>query len=439
MTEGPASPPVERLTVPHPDEDAIKHLSGPQRIQAIDVVRGVALLGIFLVNMQSFSMPFMRFVHDPDLPTAPFSEQAAKFFISAFCEYKFVSTFSLLFGAGLAIQFLRAAGSGRSFGALALRRLVALAGFGLLHALFLWYGDILFIYACIGWIMIFAVNWSPKTLFIVAACLVGLALTCSAGSNGMQAVMVQNTGDYQPTFDPNLRGAAAIVETQFNPTHPGYEHAEIQAYRNGPWIDEFTVRGITWLMIITFTVVGFGWHIAAMFMIGAALLKLNYFSPDRRALQLRVGVAGLLAGLAVEIPAGIIAVQAEEFSYALAAFLVTRELSSIALCLGYVSIIAWLVNTFPTSPFFAFLARGGRMALTVYLGETLISTFLMYSWGLGWFNDVSRVQQIGLVLAIYTALMVLANLWLSFFTMGPLEWLWRCITYWRLQPIRRTA
>jgi uncharacterized protein len=116
-----------------------------------------------------------------------------------------------------------------------------------------------------------------------------------------------------------------------------------------------------------------------------------------------------------------------------------HEFGSVLTALGYVGTVCLLVY----GGVLGFLGKGlasvGRMSLSNYLAQSVSTTFIMYWWGLAWFGDVSRPQQVGLVCAVFTGQMIISTMWLRFFTMGPMEWLWRSATYLRLQPIRRTA
>ena len=144
-----------------------------ERIVALDVLRGFALLGIFMVNMQFFAMPFGELISPDFYDGASIGDVLAWGFVKAFFEYKFISLFSLLFGAGLIIQMTRAEARGRRFVPLYLRRLLVLAVIGLVHGFGLWYGDILFVYACAGLVVFLCRRWRPKTMLIIAGAIVG--------------------------------------------------------------------------------------------------------------------------------------------------------------------------------------------------------------------------------------------------------------------------
>jgi uncharacterized protein len=212
------------------------------------------------------------------------------------------------------------------------------------------------------------------------------------------------------------------------------------AFRDGPWLDATIYRIALYLNVVLFALFGFGWHVLAMFLIGAAFMKLNFFSREQRALQARVARLGLLVGLPLEIAMGVGTwLKQEPFGLIDLVLVPMHEAGSVFLCLGYVGSIAWLVSSIRSRAIHAPWRAVGRMALSTYIGSTLIATFLMYHWGLGWFGTVARAEQVLIVLAAYAGLVVFSMLWLVPFRFGPLEWLWRSLTYGRPQPIRRAS
>jgi uncharacterized protein len=175
-----------------------------------------------------------------------------------------------------------------------------------------------------------------------------------------------------------------------------------------------------------------------MFLLGAALIKLDFFDRKRRrwhwlmfGLGIPVGVAGEL--LFVRIMANV----GDEMTWGFALADPLHQLSSLALCLGYVGGITLLASTGALRFLTAAFAAVGRLALSNYLLQSIVTTSLMYWWGLAWFDSVSRPQQVGLVVAIYAGQVLLSVLWMRIFTIGPFEWLWRSLTYLKVQPFLR--
>lgn len=446
------------------DPAAAAPLAPSARLWAIDAARGLALLGILLVNIQSFAEPFGRFMatapESDDLPTA-----VAFYFVKIFCEGKFYPLFSLLFGIGLILQMNSVARSGgRSFAPLYLRRLLVLMLLGLTHALLLWYGDILFIYAFAGLFLMFARKLSGKVLLGIG---VGLVLGAAVLGSAVGALMAlggpppasapasapAEVSNAAPASDPPaesastppaLSPAARLGEgfrtgkLQGPPDQPLWMSLETEAYRDGPWLDAFVFRAMTWGFFIIFGLLGFGWHVIGMFFIGAGLMKLGLFAPEHRRVRARLALIGLVVGVPAAIASSLLATTPpaplRTFGASFLLFAGGPLVSLMYLC-G----ISLLVDSGALTAVTRTLAAVGRMALTNYLSHTLICTFVFYHWGLAQFGLWTRTERLGLVFTIFLAQCIISPLWLSTFRFGPMEWLWRSLTYLRPQPmLRRT-
>lgn len=424
-----------------------------ERIRALDVLRGFALFGIFMVNLPFFALPLMQVLQDPGLADAPVGEQLAWAFVRTFFQYKFVSLFSLLFGIGFAVQLVRARArhaSDRAFlGRYALRLGVLLA-FGLIHGLLLWYGDILTFYAVLGVSLIIFGFLSARALIGLSAGALVVAIVLGVGCGSMQFIAEGFMGEeYEQRLaeaevvaasEDAPRGHDAMQQAQYEPINPIWMNAETIAYRHGPFSDAFLFRSASFGFSIFFAMFGFGWHVLAMFLLGAALMKLDFFASHRQTWHRNLAMIALPVGLALE---ALVSLQAWFSGFdpswmSLVMHLVT-EIGSVSLCLGYVGLICLAVSGGWLRPLAAGLAAVGRMSLTNYLLQTAIATSLMYWWGLGWFGQVNRVQMIGLAVVIFIGQIVFSVLWLRVFQTGPLEWLWRTVTYMRPQPLVRRA
>lgn len=432
-------PPDETPAAPAPSVPSgpMRPIGEPDRIKSLDVLRGLAIMGIFFVNVQFFAYPAFYGVMDERLHGGPLGEQIAWFFTKAFCEAKFISMFSLLFGAGIIMQMMRADAKGRPSAWLHLRRMVVLACFGLVHALVLWYGDILFIYAVLGTLLLLFRRMQARTLLIIAACLIVVSALLGVAGGLLNTIGMGQIEMVEP--DAPLRGFEAIKAAQFQFMHPAWVEGEIIAYQQGPFSDAMLFRSITWAFVAVFTILFYGWQIFAMFLIGGALMKLGFFRPDALPMQKRLMRWGLAIGLPFEIAFATVIMLAEH-KMTLGSALATplHSVGSVALCLGYVGGITALVSAGRCGAFTTAISKVGRMALSTYLMTTLIATGVMYSWGFGRFNTFSRVELLVLVLGVYLFLIFFAGAWLSVARMGPFEWLWRTITYLRPQPLLRS-
>lgn len=440
-----------------------------QRLPALDVARGIALLGILLVNVQSFGEPFADFIAFRPEAEQGWPAWIAFYFVKIFCEAKFFTLFSTLFGMGLAIQLGRSLAKGQSFASLTTRRISALGVFGLLHATLLWYGDILFMYAISAIPFAFLVRAKAKTLLIVAAGLMFVSMLLSAGFGAFMVMGEQQkqamveaekknaatdvaadatTKDTVSQETPEVDANAAVspFEKLWNGWQQGEGHdpasglwrsVEVECYKHGPTLDAILMRTMEWLMIlIVMTVSGGYFWIIAMFAIGAAWLKLDIFAPDRRHWLKRIMIAGWGVGIPIAVLYAFYGVSTGSIALgALAGFLNVPASSAVAL--GTLAAISLLATSDATKQLMKPFANVGRLGLSNYLLQTVICTTIFYYWGFGLFDDLTRVQRMGIVFGVYAFQLIVSALWLRVFRIGPMEWLWRTFTYLKVQPILR--
>ena len=476
----PMTPPTEQTEA---DPPAIDEPMGPvqatERIHALDVLRGFAIFGIFMVNIAFFAMPFATLADPTALVDAPAGEKIAHGIVRGLFELKFVSLFSMLFGIGLIVQMRRADQRRQPFVPLYLRRVFVLMGFGFIHAFGLWYGDILLIYSFVALAVMWLRGLAARWLVLIAAGAMGLSFLLAAGFAalgvlGAQVSGSQDTAVSQPpaaqvaadmtgqdgeaqsesplvvepdasseheseSADPWDRFGALLKESKWQPGDPAWAQLDIMAYKEGPMGVTLVMRAFSYAFIAVIVILsGFGFRIAAMFLLGMALMKLNFFDRSRRRIHAVFAAAGLLIGLSGESFL-VAAYHATEYQInwttGLAEFV--HNVSSLALCLGYVGAITLIVNAGLLKWLTYAMSCVGRTALSNYLLQTIVATYIMYWWGLGLFNEFTRPQQLLLVVSVYAAQLVLSVLYLRVFRIGPFEWLWRSLTYWKTQPIIR--
>lgn len=465
-------------------------ITGPvpisRRINAIDAVRGFALLGILMVNMQFFSEPFGEYLRQAPPPGSSMADSFAYYAVKAFAEGKFYPLFSVLFGIGLAIQWRRADETGRKFLGMGMRRLFALGVLGLIHGLLIWYGDILFLYSTAGFVLLLLLvnRLKAKTLAIIGACLMGVALLLTLGFGAIGALTLpQQNPETNATSVPESPDVEVASEAQFAEPHaeitvdvpetgepvapgsekspmqraiavfqdptqmkgaggpmsaPAWMEAEEEAYRDGPYFQAFFFRASSYVFYLIFCMFGFWWHVAAMFCFGAAMFKAGLFEPRHSHWLRRLAVLGLVIGVPVNVffalmPMFVPARVFLAFGHSIV------MLGGPILSLGYLGAMAWLVQSGRLAIITDTLSKVGRMALTNYLLQSTIATGIFYHWGLGMFGQTMPAQRIGIVLAIYAVNIIVSLVWLRVFRFGPMEWLWRTITYMRPQPLLRRA
>ena len=397
----------------HPAADAAP-LPARERIQALDVLRGVAVAGILFANVLAFfGLSFMPPERAAALPTAA-ADHIAEFLEHVFVDGKFYSIFSLLFGIGFGVQLSR---GGDAAMPRFKRRLRILLGIGAIHAFLIWAGDILMLYALLGFTMPWfarkpnraLVRWTvillavPTALYVVA-----LAVWMVVGSGAAQS-------------SPPSRVPANILHFFEAIGTGGLKDAFIGnlVFLGGRWADLFvTVRFP---------------KVLGMFVLGLWTVRtgLALSSSDHRATLARWSMIGLGVGL----PANLIAAWAlENWPYippSVGGLLGTamQGVGIPMLAIGYATTVALLVVD--GRRFISAFAPVGRMALTNYLMHSIICVVLSYGFGFGlwWRTGASRAMAIAA--AIIVVQIPLSAWWLSRFRFGPVEWIWRRLTYGR--------
>lgn len=216
-----------------------------------------------------------------------------------------------------------------------------------------------------------------------------------------------------------------------SPNHPLWMETETEAFRNGPYLQAILFRLLTYTSFIVFMLFGFWWHVLAMFFLGAALMKLRIFDPDRLGWHRWFVFLGTCVGLPIVVLETVLPTITDA-AWAHVAMGPMGMLGGPLMSLGYLGAVTLLVASGRWRGITDALAAAGRMALTLYLCESVIATFIMYHWGLGQFGLIARPARMLLVLGVYLGLVLAANLWLRAFRMGPMEWVWRTATYLRL-------
>jgi len=388
-----------------------------ERIATLDVLRGLALLGILLMNMEAFVGPL-------DLSTSGIDphwqgvDRWADAFVYIFVQGKFFTLFSLLFGAGFAVMAQRAEVAGRDFTRFYLRRSLGLLGIGLVHALLLWSGDILVVYALLSFLLL-AFREAPRAWLPVMGVLAYLAAIGLMLLLGALMLLVPD----EVTAAQATHAQAAIEAQRQAYGHGTYGQAVLQRLRDfGASLGALLVVGP---------------QVLGMFLIGSWFARSGAIAhPDahqRLFTWLRRGALPL--GLALMLACTWYQpwLAPGRFDLRSAAVYGGSALAGLLMCLGY---LAWGVRW---SHALRWLAPAGRMALSNYLGQSLVCTLLFYGYGLGWFEQMGRAWQLLFAVALFAAQVALSRAWLRHFRFGPMEWLWRAITYWRWPPLRRDA
>ncbi len=406
---------------------ALRATAPAERVALLDVLRGLAVFGILVVNLQYFAQP-MGVV----MARTPETMSAADLWVTRLIrwlfEAKFYSIFSLLFGYGIALQVRRALARGMPYLGRLARRLSLLALLGAMHVLLLWYGDILLTYAFLGfWLLLFLAR-SQRALLIWAALLIGLPCLGMAGIGLLTLIAGQNDPIVQQAVQAELRAQQAR------------DAAALTAYREGSLREIFDQR-ISEYWLSTGSMIAFIFpHILGTFLLGLYAGRREILERPQAHLPLlarcaRVGLPlGLLLNaihaLCMELGASLDTSAAMQFGIAL------LLPGATTLAIGYVAFVALLMRSEAIGRWLAPLASVGRMALSNYLLQSVICTTLCYSYGLAWYGRVEPAMGLLLTVVIFALQIPLSRLWLASFDYGPVEWIWRTLTYGRMPPRR---
>jgi uncharacterized protein len=407
------------------DAQASQPVGESQRIVTIDVLRGFALLGILPMNIQYFSMISAAYFN----PTAYGDLTAGNFWVwllsHVLADEKFMAIFSMLFGAGILLMTSRIEASGKRSAALHYRRMGWLIVFGLAHAYLLWSGDILFSYGMCGLVAYLCRKWKPRTLMIVGLLIFAVAPAVLTG----EAIWSQHWPPQQ---------LQSVSEQIWAPT-PAMVAREVAAYR-GSWTEQMHYRSADAAQMQTVYFVFFTfWRVTGLMLIGMALFQWGVFQallrrPDYWTmvfLAACVGIPITLWGTYRDFAAGW--GFHDSFFYGMQ----FNYWASLLVSVGWVGAVMLACQSAWLAPAAKRLATVGRMAFTNYILQTVVCTLLFYGHGLGLFGKIDRLGQLAIVLVVWGVQLILSPIWLRYFLFGPLEWLWRSLTYWTVEPMRR--
>jgi len=408
------------------DNTGASPINPSERIQSIDVLRGFAVLGILIMNIQDFSMVSAAYFN----PTAYGDLNGANWYVwvfsHLFADQKFMTLFSLLFGAGVVLFSSRAESKGVRSAGVHYRRTLWLLVFGMLHGYLLWSGDILYAYAMCSFVVFLFRRRPPKTLLILGllTLVVGSSLYLLSGLSMSFWPEEQVTAMSEQMWAP---GADAVAE-------------EVATY-SGSYVEQMEGRiPMTLILQTQVFLFFFMWRAGGIMLIGMALFKWGVLSAQRSK---RFYTLMVFIGFAVGIPLimyGINQHVSHDWSFEYSYFLGSQYnyWGSLFVAGAYIGCIMLAVRSIKNFNLLAPLSATGRMAFTNYIMQTIICTLIFYGHGLGKFGSVERTGQILIVLCILVFQVVSSHYWLKHFRFGPLEWLWRSLTYWKQQPMRRT-
>lgn len=418
-----------------------------QRYAGLDTLRGVAVLGILVMNVYAFAMPFPAYYNPLILGGTGPLDLGTWFFTHILFDQKFLSIFAMLFGAGIVLMSARTEARGIDLAPIWYRRMFWLLLLGAAHAYLLWFGDILFPYALLGMLVYPLRRLAPRRLIRIALFMLPVAILLGyAGS-----FYVEGLKQEASVLEARQAAGEALTDRErqelddwentrrfMAPTAADIRD-DIEAYRDGyADIVAYRAPGVAMMQLAMLPFFGI-WRIGALMLLGMALMKLGVFSGERSSrFYRRMMFAGYGFGLPLTVFSGL-DLYAHDFDriYVQRYGSIANYAGSIVVAFGHVGLVMLVVKLGYLRRLTQRFAAVGRMALTNYLLHSVILTTVFYGYGLGLFGRVSRFSQMGFVIAVMGLELLLSPLWLRHFRFGPAEWFWRSATYWHRQPMRR--
>ncbi|MDP9414494.1 MAG: DUF418 domain-containing protein [Pseudomonadota bacterium] len=411
-------------------------IAAAARIGTLDILRGIAVMGILPANMVAFAMPAEASTNPLAYGNEHIRDLVSWYLSFIFIDGKMRGLFSLLFGASMLLVLDRAAESGRSPETAHFSRMWWLLVFGLVHFYFIWSGDILSLYAPVGMVAWLLHTRSPGALvgWSVALLLVQFLIFAALGA-GFHAA---SAAAAVPNASAEAIATWAVVKGDFAPPSPA-ELAQVIATYRSDYLDilayRFSEHGTLPLSSFFF----FGAETLAYMLLGMAGLKSGFLAGawPTHAYR-RVALAGYGIGIPLHALLGWMLWSSGFdlvllFDLSIIATTLVRPLmvlATAALVIFMTRNGGWLV---------ARIAAAGRAAFTNYLGSSLVATTIFYGFGLGLFGTLSRSELWLVVLPMWVLMLLWSKFWLDRYRYGPFEWLWRTLARWEVQPMERAA
>ncbi|MBN8233193.1 DUF418 domain-containing protein [Corallococcus macrosporus] len=421
---------------PAPSE--ARPVDSSERLALLDTLRGFALCGVFISNVMVWFSGRIFLPREQVLAamnSASLADTIAWQVFSTLVGGKFITLFSFLFGLGFAVQMGRAEARGASITPLYVRRLGVMLVMGLTHMFLIWYGDVLSSYAVLGFGLLLFRGRSERTLLISA-------LVLALGWSVVSVLILK-----LPQLMAETPEAGAALVKAANEKSAAIRAQTLAAFTHGRWLDATKATGrfffrdyFPLLLAILLPVFG-------RFLLGllAGRRRLFHDVPQHLRLFRQFLGWGLVAGV-IGSGSGLVLqqlMQRQVFTpetlpgWVPFAMGPLRNLGELGFAAVYVSGITLLFQRAPWQRALGLLAPVGRMALTNYLSQSLISVLFFYGYGLGFITKLGPAACVAYCLSVFCVQVAWSHLWLSKFRFGPAEWVWRSLTYGKAQPMRR--
>jgi uncharacterized protein len=398
------------------------------------------------MNIYGFAMSFAAYSNPLAYGGTEWYNLGTWYFTHMFFDQKFLPIFSMLFGAGLVMMAGRAEAKGVKYAGTWYRRNFWLMVLGAAHAYLLWFGDILFSYAVIGMLIYPLRNRKPRTLIIVACVfwLVGLLFSASGGvymsklqASSAEIVEMQEAGEELADEQAATLEEWEAMSVFLGPPEVAVQK-DLEGYKKG-YAEIVVHRTPVVIMMQTSALSFLVWRVGGLMILGMALMKLGVLSGERSQSSYK---KLMLAAYGIGFPIVLFSaydLAAHQFDamYMFSLGGMWNYVGSILVSLGHISLFMMLINGGAFANLMQRFAALGRMALTNYLMHSVILTTVFYGYGLGLYGAIPRFWQMAFVIGVVAFQLWFSPLWLAKYRFGPVEWLWRSLTYWKRQSMRR--
>ncbi|KTE37888.1 MULTISPECIES: DUF418 domain-containing protein [unclassified Sphingopyxis] len=404
------------------------------RLITLDALRGFAVMGILAMNIVAFAMPEMAYVSPKAYGGETSSDIAAWAMGFLLFDGKMRGLFSILFGASMLLIIDRAEANGQSPRAVHYRRMAWLAVFGLCHFFFIWWGDILFLYASVGCIAFGFRKWEARRLIKWAIGLFTLGVVLTSLFFGAQlfiAAQADNPASPMAEAGRDVRDEYAKIDAEVT--------EELALYRGpyGPILDERLGSAANPVVGVLMTML----ETLPLMMLGMALFRSGFLTGSWTAeAYRRIALRWLPPGVLLTLIVGWLQWRSGfDYIVAVNAFMAWAGPGRLMMTIAYAALLVLLIRRAASSPFIARVAAAGRAAFSNYLGTSIVMTTIFYGYGLGLFGDVGRWTLYLYCAAMWAVMLLWSKPWLDRYRYGPLEWLWRSLARGSLQPMKKVA
>ena len=391
----------------------IQYKSSTHRIHSLDLLRGFAVLGILIMNITSFSQVNIAYMNPTIGAGIEGYNQYFHAFNYIFADTRFMSIFSILFGAGVVLFANNAEAKGKRVGALHYKRMFWLLFFGLLHAYFIWEGDILVAYAICGCLIYLLRKKTIRALLIISIILFIVPLTFNLMTYyGMTAEELESTFAF---FYPSSEEITTEIQIM-----------------QGSFLEQMPIRleNAIEFQTLVFMIETF-WRTTSLMLLGMILYRKGILSANK---SISYYSKMILIGFGIGLIISLIGLNQSYDSGWSGAYVMSiganyKLISGVFIAIGYIGFVMWCFKKGVFKKLQNRLQSAGRMAFTNYIGMSLICSLIFNGHGLALYGTLDRLQQFIVVVSIWVLILTVSPLVLRKYRYGPLEWLWRKLTY----------